>query len=64
MTTNISDKRLKGLIKETVREVFNANLMKLRAFALPYVSDKEQHDIEKQHSPHSRKRARGYSLDV
>lgn len=49
MVTNISDKKLKGFIKESVREAFNANLMKIRAFALPHVSEDEQRDIEERY---------------
>ena len=64
MVTNISDKKLKGIIKESVREVFDASLMKLRAFALPHVSDKEQKDIEKQYGKPSREKAKSYSLDI
>ncbi len=64
MTTNISDKKLKGIIKESIREVFNANLMKLRAFALPHVSDKEQKDIEKRYGKPSREKAESCSLDI
>lgn len=64
MTTHISDKKLKGLIKESVREVFNANLMKLRALVMPHVSESEQRDIEERYGKPSRERAKGRSLDI
>ena len=56
MTTNISDKKLNGIIMESVREVFDARLMKLRAFTLPHVSDKEQTDIEKRYGKPKKRR--------
>ena len=46
MATVASDRKLKSLIKESVKEVLEAELMKLRAFLLPEVSHEEQKDIE------------------
>ena len=62
MTTNVSEKKLKGLIKEGLREVLETELMKLRALALPEVSDKEQKDIEKRYGAPSRRREKSYPL--
>ncbi len=62
MATNVSNKKLKGLIKESVREVLQAELMKLRALALPEVTEKEQKDIEKLYGKPSRRKAKSYSL--
>ncbi|MBU1015260.1 hypothetical protein KKI17_02380 [Patescibacteria group bacterium] len=64
MTTTLSEKKLKGLIKEGVREVLETELMKLRALALPEVSDKEQKDIEKRYGTPSRKRRKSYPIAV
>ena len=64
MTTTLSEKRLKGLIKEGVREVLGTEIMKLRALALPEVSDKEQKDIEKRYGKPSRKRQKSYPLSI
>ncbi len=49
-TTTIHKKELKKLrtvIKESLREVFIQELMKFRALLLPFVSQKEQKDIKK-----------------
>lgn len=46
-TITILKKELKGVVKESVREVFIQELMKFRALLLPSVSQKEQKDIEK-----------------
>lgn len=64
MATSVSDKKLKFLIKESVREVLENEVMKLRALALPEVAEREQKDIEKQYGKPSRKRAGSYSLNV
>ena len=64
MTTNVSEKKLKGLIKESVREALKAELMQLRALALPEVSDREQKDVEKRYGTPSHQRGKSYSLAV
>lgn len=64
MTTTLSEKKLKGLIKESVREALKTELMQLRALALPEVSDKEQKDIERHYGTPSRKKGKSYSLAV
>jgi hypothetical protein len=43
----ISKKDLKILIKESVKEVLEQEIMRLRALMLPYVSKAEQKDIER-----------------
>ena len=62
MVVNISDTKLKTLIKESVREALKAEIMKLRALVLPDVSEEEQKDIEKRYGSPSRKSARSYIL--
>lgn len=64
MATITSDKKLRSLIKESVREVLETELMKLRDLALPEISKKEQKDIERRYGKPSRKKARSYSFTV
>ena len=64
MVTTIEDKKLKSLIKESVKEVLETEFMKLRALALSDVSQGEQSDIEKRYGKPSRKKAKSYSFDV
>jgi hypothetical protein len=45
----ISKKDLKTLIKESVKEVLEQEMMRLRALMLPYVSKAEQKDIERRY---------------
>ena len=60
----ISTKELKMALKEGVREVFNEELMKLRALILPSVSQKEQKDIEKSYGRPSRKIAKSIEIEL
>lgn len=64
MTTNVSERKLRSLIKDSVREVLESELMKLRALALSEVSHREQGDIEKRYGKPSRKKAKSYPLRV
>lgn len=64
MITKVKEIKLKSLIKESVKEVMNVELMKLRAFLLGNVSAREQRDIEKRYGHPSRKRAASYTLDA
>ena len=64
MAITIEDKKLKSLIKESVKEVLETEFMKLRALSLPDVSKGEQNDIEKRYGKPFRKKAKNYSLDV
>ncbi|MBU4481629.1 hypothetical protein L6279_03480 [Candidatus Parcubacteria bacterium] len=61
-TITIPKKELKAVIKESVREVFEQELMKLRASLLPFVSQGEQKDIEKRYGKPVRQTAK--SIDV
>lgn len=64
MTTTLSEKKLKGLIKESVHEALKTEIMQLRALALPEIFEKEQKDIEKRYGTPSRKKEKSYPLAV
>ncbi len=64
MTINTSNKELKTLIKESVREVMKDEISKLRALAMPSVSDAEQKDIERRYGKPTRKGVKSYTLKV
>jgi len=65
MGINISDKKLKNIIKESVKEVLESEIMKLRAFAVPEISEKEQKEIEKTHNlPSSKRKYNTLSIEV
>ena len=60
---NISEEKLKTLIKESVKEVLENEVMKLRAFAIPEVSDDEQKEVDEKYGFPSREREyKTYSL--
>lgn len=65
MTTTLSEAKLKSLIKESLKEVLENELIKLRALSLPEVSKKEQEDIEKLYKFPARKRGvKSYALEI
>ncbi|NCO25227.1 hypothetical protein GW901_01705 [Candidatus Parcubacteria bacterium] len=63
-TITIPKKELKAIIKESVREILEQESMKLRALLLPFVSQKEQKDIEKRYGRPSRKVAKSMEVKV
>jgi len=64
MVITVDDRKLKSLIKESVQEVLQKELIKFRAFALREASQSEQKDIEKQYGKPLRKPAKSYTLEV
>lgn len=64
MTTKLDESQLRVLIKESMKEVINSEFMKLRAFLLPNVSQKEQREIERLYKTPSRKIAKSYKLKI
>lgn len=59
-----SKKELKTAIKESVREVLDQEFMKMRAVLLPFVSEKEQKDIERLYGKPSRKVTKSRKLEI
>jgi len=64
VTITIPKKELKTAVKESVREVFEQELMKFRALFLPLVSRKEQRDIEKRYGKPSRKIVKSMEIKI
>ena len=50
------------MVEESVEEIFRREMRKLHASLLPYVSKKEQRDIEKRFGKPSRVYTRSFSL--
>ncbi|MBU2109388.1 hypothetical protein KKB71_00295 [Patescibacteria group bacterium] len=63
-TITIPKKQLQTAVKESVREVFEQELMKFRALLLPFVSKKEQKDIEKRYGKPFRKIAKSIRIEL
>lgn len=63
-TITIPKEKLKTMIKESVREVLEQESIKLRALLLPFVSEKEQKDIEKRYGKPSRKTAKSFEITL
>lgn len=64
MTTAILKKELRSAIKESVKEAFEQELMNFRAFCLPFVSLKEQKNIEKKYGKPSKKIAKSLNIEL
>jgi hypothetical protein len=63
-TITIPKKELKAMVKESLREVFIQELMKFRALLLPFVSQKEQKEIEKLYGKPSRKVVKTIDIEI
>ncbi len=64
MTVSITEKQLKNLVKESVKEALSAELMTLRASLVPLISPQEQKEVEKLYAKPSRKIAKTLTLEV
>jgi hypothetical protein len=60
----ISKKDLKILIKESVKEVLEQEIMRLRALMLPYVSKAEQKDIERRYKKPTRRAIKRIEIEI
>ncbi|MEK7536830.1 MAG: hypothetical protein AAB584_00065 [Patescibacteria group bacterium] len=64
LTTAITPDKLKSIIKDSLREVLALELMKLRADLVPYVSSREQKEIEKKYGKPSRKTEKSVEIEL
>ncbi len=64
MSIATDSKKLKILIKESLKEVISSEMMKLRASLLPYCSAGEQREIEKLYGKPQRKSARSFGVKL
>jgi hypothetical protein len=63
-TVKLTPQQLKTVVRESVKEAFEAEIMKLRAAVLPFVSQQEQKDIERRHKKSSRKAVKTHTIDA
>ncbi len=62
MIPKLSERQLKTLIKEGVKEAFKTEIMKLQALVSQHVSLKEQREIERLYGKPSRGAHRTYKI--
>lgn len=55
MATKLNEKKLKLLVREGVKEALESYGMKVKALLLPFVSSKEQKEIERLYGSPTRK---------
>lgn len=60
----LDETKLKTLIKESVKEAIDLNLMNLRVSLLPFVSSKEQKNISRFYGKPSRNIARTRNVKI
>lgn len=60
----LSEVKIKTLIREGVKEALRTEFMKLRALLTPPVSDAEQRDIERLYRRPSRKAVASHAIDL
>lgn len=63
-TVIIPKKEIKLIVRESVREAIEQEFFKLRTLLLPFVSSKEQKDIEKHYNKPSRDVAKTLEIEV
>ena len=65
VVNTIAKSQIKTMVEESVEEVFRREFIKFRALILPYVSAREQRDIEARYGKKpSRKAVRSFSFDL
>ena len=57
------EEKLKNIIKEAVKDALEDELMKMRLLLAPYVSDKEQKEIEEHYGKPSKEVVRALRLE-
>ena len=63
-TLTVSKKELKLAVRESVREAFAKEMAPFRAMFSPFVSGKEQKDIERRYAKPSRKVAKSRTMEL
>jgi len=64
MVITLQKSELKTAIREGVREALADELAHIRAMLLPYVSEREQMDIEKRYGKPARKIAKTVTISI
>lgn len=64
MNTVLSEKQLKFLVTESVKEALDSKFMALSSILLPHVSVKEQKEIERLYKKPTRKTTKSYFAKI
>jgi len=64
MSLATDTKKLKNIVKESLKEVLVLELMRLRADLLPHISEKEQKEIEKNYGKPGKKAVKSINLKI
>jgi len=63
-TITIPKRELKIIIQESIREILKQESMKFRALLMPFVSQREQKDIERRYNRPSRRTAKSIETRI
>ncbi|KKT78270.1 MAG: hypothetical protein UX24_C0006G0010 [Candidatus Giovannonibacteria bacterium GW2011_GWB1_45_9b] len=64
MAVILEEKKIRAIVKESVKEAMDAQMIKLGAFLIPHMSAKEQKNIVKLYKWPSRKASRSYQVEL
>lgn len=64
MITTLSERKLKFLVTESVKEALDSKFMKLSSLLLSYVPNKEQKEIERLYKQPVRKAIKNYFAKI
>ncbi|OGF69013.1 hypothetical protein A3H65_02095 [Candidatus Giovannonibacteria bacterium RIFCSPLOWO2_02_FULL_45_14] len=64
MALKLDERKIKLLVKESVREAMDAQMIKLGAFLMPHISVKEQKNIARLYRLPSRKVEKSYKAEL
>ncbi|MEK7567609.1 MAG: hypothetical protein AAB513_01660 [Patescibacteria group bacterium] len=60
----INEKQIRMIVEKSVHKAISAEFMKLRAFGAPFISPREQKNIERLYKKPTPKRAMSFTLEV
>ncbi len=63
-STQLTEIKIKTLVRESIKEAFRTEFMKLRALLMPSISDAEQADIERRYKRPSRKAVASHAIEL
>ena len=64
MSYQLTETKLKVLVRKSVKEAFKSEFIKLRALLVPFISDVEQADIERRYKRPSRKAVASHDIEL
>lgn len=64
MTITITKRELRSVVKDSVKEALETEMMRLRALMMPYISPREQKEIERLYNKPSRETKKTLKINL